>query len=518
MPASATDTDGAVASEYKSLATDRTAALNRAYENAELTIPALLPRTRGTNTKLPRPYQSLGAHGVNNLGSKLLMTVLPANAPHFRLRPTSKVTDDAAASDDPAMMTKIEDKLSRLEREAMESIETSGDRVVIHETMLHLLVTGNGLLNVAKDGTRLYHLDRFVIKRDPEGRPLKMIAWEEVTPDVLPEAIQPRINEELGSTQNYKSVKTVDLYTCIRTDGKFHRVHQEVNGMAVPESHGTYPVERSPWIPLRFSRIDGEDYGRAFIDGLYGDLHSAEYLTKAIVEGALAAAKVLFFVRPGGTTRIDTVTKSNSGDVRAGHADDVSVLQMDKFADFRVAKDTLDTIETRLARAFLMNSSVQRDAERVTREEIRFMAQELETGLGGFYSILSEEFQLPYTRRRLDMLPSGRRLPKGLVRPAIVTGLEALGRGNDLDKLDTLLAGAIQTLGPQVVAAELNVNDYLSRRALAIGIEVEGLFKTEEQKAALRDQDRMTQMTEKLGPEAMRQAGKMNAQGAPSDG
>ena len=68
---------------------------------------------------------------------------------------------------------------------------------------------------------------------------------------------------------------------------------------------------------------------------------------------------------------------------------------MQKFNDFRVAQESAQKIEERLAAAFLLNSSVQRDAERVTAEEVRFMAQELESTLGGVYSVLSQEFQLP---------------------------------------------------------------------------------------------------------------------------
>ena len=496
---------GTVAARYKQLQSSRTAYLERGYSNAQLTIPALLPRHRGSSQNLDQPSQSIGAHGVNNLGSKILLAILPPNSPFFRQRPTPSVQRELDEAGDEEGATKIEEALSERERETMASIEASGDRVVIHEMALHLLVTGNVLLNVAKDGSRLFHLDRFVVKRNPEGHPLEIIAHEEVTPDALPETIRDRVQEGLANTGS--EYKTVDLYTQIRLDGEFHRVHQEVNGLAVPESHGTYRAEQSPWIPLRFTRVDGEDYGRAFIDGLYGDLHSAEFLTKAMVDGALAASKVIFLVRPNGTTQIKVLEDTDSGDIREGNAADVSTLQVEKFADFRVALEQLDRIEARLARAFLMNSSVQRDAERVTREEIRFMAQELEAGLGGFYSILSMEFQLPYVRRRLSMLPKGKRLPKDLVTTSIVTGLEALGRGNDLDKLDLLLQGAAQTLGPEVVGGEINGRNYLDRRAAALGIDTEGLFKSPEQKATEAQQNQMMQMIQTLGPEALKQFG-----------
>ena len=61
-----------------------------------------------------------------------------------------------------------------------------------------------------------------------------------------------------------------------------------------------------------------------------------------------------------------------------GSSNDVSVLQVNKFADFRIAYDTMNRIETRLQLAFLLNSSIQRNAERVTASEIRFMAEDLE--------------------------------------------------------------------------------------------------------------------------------------------
>ena len=45
-----------------------------------------------------------------------------------------------------------------------------------------------------------------------------------------------------------------------------------------------------------------------------------------------------------------------------------------------------------------------RSAERVTAEEVRYMAQELETALGGVYSILSQEFQYPFVNLLLGRM------------------------------------------------------------------------------------------------------------------
>jgi hypothetical protein len=178
---------------------------------------------------------------------------------------------------------------------------------------------------------------------------------------------------------------------------------------------------------------------------------------------------------------------------------------MQKHADLRVAFETIGMLKERLSFAFLMNTAIQRNAERVTAEEIRYMAQELEDVLGGVYSILSQEFQLPLVNRVMDKMQKKRRLPKlpkKLVRPTIVTGLEALGRGHDLNKLDMFVSGAAQLLGPEF-PTYVNMSDYLKRRATSIGIDTDGLVRTQEEiemmQQAAQQQAAMQQMA---GPAA----------------
>ncbi len=45
------------------------------------------------------------------------------------------------------------------------------------------------------------------------------------------------------------------------------------------------------------------------------------------------------------------------------------------------------------------------------------------------------------------------KLPEGLVQPKIVTGIEGLGRGQDLNRLRAFLAIGQETLGPEFFAA-----------------------------------------------------------------
>ena len=162
-----------------------------------------------------------------------------------------------------------------------------------------------------------------------------------------------------------------------------------------------------------------------------------------------------------------------------------------------------------------MMDGIRRDAERVTAEEIRIIAQELEAGLGGVYTTVAQEFQLPYIRSRMAAMSKQRRipeLPKQLVAPAIVTGFEAIGRGTDKNKLMEFLQVGAGTFGESFLSI-LNPHNAIERLASAMGISTEGLIKTPEEMQAESQQAQQTaqgqMMMEKLGPEIIRQGGNL---------
>lgn len=486
------------ASRYNRLANARSGVLARARDAAKLTITSLLPPDgHSESSKLSTPFQGIGARGVNNLASKLLLALLPPNSPFFRY-----VIDDftlVKMTRRPGMRGEVEKALASIERAIMTEIETGAVRVSAFEALKQLLVAGNVLVYLPPGGgMRVFRLDRYVVKRDPMGNVLEIIVKEDVNPSTLPPSLQAQIKLSAKGEQ-----KSIALYTHIVRKKNQWTIRQEVAGATIPGSQGTYPLDKSPWIVLRFTKIDGEDYGRGYVEEYYGDLLSLEELTKAIVEGSAAAAKMLFLVNPNGTTNIKTISEAPSGAVRVGNAEDVTVLQVQKFADFQIAFKTIEMIQQRLSFAFLLNTAIQRSGERVTAEEIRYMAGELEDALGGVYSILSQEFQLPLVNRlsfqmeRQGRLPS---LPKGIVRPTITTGLEALGRGHDMNKLQVFAGIATQAAQ---LPPEVNRSDFLTRAGTALGIDMAGLIKAPEDMAADQQQAMLMQLVEKLGPKGM---------------
>lgn len=503
---------GTAQGRYHKLSTDREPFLSRARACAQLTIPTLLPQD-GANehTRFKTPFQSLGAQGVNHLANKFLVTLFPPNASFFRL--TVSEADLIKHLGDMPDEGEVEEGLARVERIVSGEIETRGYRSPLAETFKLLLTTGNALLYAPRKGAalRVFRLNTYAVKRDSEGTVLEIVVKESIAPSVLPQIVKDLLAAEQEDVLT--DDKDVDLFTHITREGNQWVSVQEVKGFTIPGSRKTYPLEKSPWIPLRYISVDGEDYGRSMVEEYYGDLKNLEDLQKAVVHGSLASAKVLFLTKPNGSTKKRAIEQANNCDIIDGNVEDVGVLQVQKFADFRVALEMIRDLKEKLGQVFLLHSSVQRNAERVTAEEVRFMAQELEAALGGSYSVLAQELQLPLVNVLLsEMQRTGKlpKLPDNLVKPQIITGMEALGRGQDLNRLMTMMR-ALEPLGPEVVSRELNINDFISRVAAATGVEPNGLIKTPQQKQeemqqqqAMMSQQAALKMGEKVAPQVVK--------------
>lgn len=508
-------------SRYEQLTSHRLPYEERARDVAKVTIPSLFPPAGASPADpFPQPFQAIGARGVNNLASKLLLALLPPGSPFFRLRLAEKVIKELQAREDgDTVRGKVEQALSLYETSVVNKMEASGSRIVVYEALRQIIVAGNVLVHVMKRGAmRYFRLDSYVVVRDGEGNVLEIVVKEKLDRLTLPPHIAARVPEPRivnGTCENPEC----ELFTRIGRTKRGWVETQELDGVLIPEATSKYPIDKCPWLPLRFSRIAGEHYGRSYGDELIGDLRSCDLLSESLVDFAAVASRVVFLVAPGSETRVDDIVNAASGDAVEGKKEDVGALQLDKYADFQVVKAVVDAIEQRLGAAFLLNSSVQRQAERVTAEEVRYVAQELEQGLGGIYSILAQEFQRPVVELQLAQATRDKdlpQLPKDTVRPEIITGLDALGRTSDLMRQDSLLRGVSEIFGPQAISEYVSAGEYITRRAAALSIDTKGLIRSEEDVQKERAAARQQALVEKLGPEAMRQQGAQQQQQQPA--
>ena len=488
---------------YNKLTTDRRQFLDTAVECSKLTLPYLIQddlSSRPTHETLNVPWQSVGSKCVVTLAAKLMLGTLPPQTSFFKLQ----VRDDKLGEEIPAeARAELDLSFSKMERMVMDYIAASNDRVIIHQAFKHLIVGGNALLYMGKDGIKNYPLNRYVVNRDGNGNVLEIVTKELINKDVLGFDVNTETPNSVVDASKSASDE-VEVYTYVKLENGRWVWHQEVQDKIIPNTRSSAPKNASPWLVLTFNSVDGEQYGRGRVEEFLGDLKSLEGLSQALVEGSAAAAKVIFLVSPSSTTKPATIAKAGNGAIVQGRAEDVQVVQVGKTADFSTAAQMAQNIEKRLLEAFLVMNI--RNAERVTAEEVRLTQLELEQSLGGIFSLITTLFLIPYLNRTLLVLQRNNeipKLPKDVVRPTIVAGINALGRGQDREALTMFVQTIAQTLGPEVLMKFINPTEAIKRLAAAQGIDVLGLVKNEEE--LMQDKEQM--MGEQQNQTLLEQAG-----------
>jgi hypothetical protein len=175
------------------------------------------------------------------------------------------------------------------------------------------------------------------------------------------------------------------------------------------------------------------------------------------------------------------------------------MLGLDKSRDLAVAQQRMEVIERQLVSVFMLYEA--RQAERVTAEEVRQNAEQLEQTLGGIYSVLAQEMQQPLIQRVVALMERSGEidpLPQQFVSPEITTGLDAIGRGNDRARLTQFLQTIAGTLGPEAILQYMNPTELMTRFAAADGIDTKGLIKSAEELQAEQAAAQEAQVAQQL--------------------
>ena len=105
------------------------------------------------------------------------------------------------------------------------------------------------------------------------------------------------------------------------------------------------------------------------------------------------------------------------------------------------------------------------------------MAADLEQSLGGVYSVQSQEFQAPLARLVLNEI----KVDFGTFEFIVVTGVDALGRNTDLERL-MQFTQVLQATGLQeALAARMNIDNLINDLTNASGLPTGRYVKSEQQ-------------------------------------
>lgn len=427
------------------------------------------------STDLQHDWQSVGAQSVNHVCNKLLLSLFAPSRPFGRLDPTAKILAQLKETDTPR--AELDEQLAAAEADAVRELDQSASRPKLYEVLKHLVVTGNALMYLGDTAMRVIGIKNYCVKRNAEGVLMEGLIRECIKFDEL--SLEIRSAMLYGG---YQPETKVSLFKWIvRTDAGEYAMTQWVDGCLLPAKFSAkWPEEKLPYRFLTWDLSDDSDYGTGLVEDYAGDFQSLSSLSQATIEGALLSSEYRWLANPAGMTRPEDFESAPNGAVLPGAKGDLELIQAEVGNALTVQRQIAEDYIQRIGRGFLLASAVTRHAERVTAEELRMQAEELETSLGGAYSRLAVDMQRPiflWLLKRIKLTYKGTDF-----QPVIVTGLDALSRSGDVDNMKRWLADMASLAAlPPALLGMLNLSAIAQSFGSGYGIRTSELMKTQTQ-------------------------------------
>ena len=509
-----------IASRFNILDSLRSSKLERSRYCSSLTVPSILP-PEGWNEQmqLPQPYSSIPARGVTAMASRMLSALIPLNdMPFFKFEMSSGVTPDP----------EIEGYLENLSYQVFTKLSSGNLRETIYQALQHLIIVGDVMLIMEDDmNLRLIRLDRFVCRRDVYGEVEEIIYIEYET---LPEATES--NEALQTAslamEDKKGYRAIYTRMLKNDDGEWKVETQDKDANVL----GTGEYNIPPFVMLRWSGVPGENYGRSHCEDTIGDIKALEGFTEGLISGIAASSIFWMGVDPTGITEIDDMAGAPSGNFVASRPNEVYTISPATTMNPQIQATQLgvEVLRKEIGRAFLLDSASMPTGERVTATAVRMVGQELEHVLGGAFSAIARDLMVPIVRRTVFVMTTmgdiDERL-KGmfeggeeeLLSIEIVTGLQALSRDSDLQKL--MQMGEMVRNLPEQAAAMFRWDQYGKSLITSLGFDANQWVKSEEEvqaemaamaqaQAQIESQAAATQQTNQAVTDGVQQAAMMD--------
>lgn len=432
--------------------------ITRSKEYARLTVPYICPEDNAGNTEQEHANVMIGPRVVNFLAHKLIGTLYPHDRPFFKVELRPKIEFEMSKEVDQRAIDQskiqIGERGLQVTKVAMSELNMVQYRPMAIEAAKHLIITGNAVIRRLKSNKRVvYGVKDFGVYRDIGGEVYDLILRDVTRFDSLDASIQDKVRAHRVRVQSHDVVNLLSRWKK-QADGRW-LFQQAVDDYNIPTF--SYVASKDfPCIPLTWTLARGEHYGRGLVEDNIAAFSGVDVSTTALLEMFGIAADIKFLVNPGSVIDIAEFVEGKRGSYHYGNENDITSPQIgaDKRADMQVLFEAIASWERQLSAAFLMSSGSIRDAERVTAEEIRFYAKEIESAYGGLYSMLSMHWQ--YTEATWAMRKVENSLPT-VLDVVITTGMDALSQEVALDSLRLALNDLALLNGvPEDVRGELN--------------------------------------------------------------
>lgn len=456
--------------------------ISRFEQYARWTIPKIFPdsnRNQDTDP-LNQDYQSLGAQATNHLANRLMVSLFQPGRAFFRLelgRKSRKTLEEQGI--DPTKLREMQSMFAQAETQASLELDKRSIRSKLYDLLKMLIVVGNAMMIFEKDTMRVLSPRNYVVKRTRDGKLFECIIKEKMHKDQLTDEVKGIVEGNAGFKPD------PDDYTCqylwIKKEGKKYIVETWVDEVKLPAAYTSqYSEQALPYHAVTWDLASGDDYGTGLVEDFAGDFQALSMLSRATVHAAILASEFRWLVNPAGQTSVEDFEESANGAAIPGMDGDIHLVHSGVESNLQTNLAIQTTYVERIGAGFLLQSAVTRHAERVTAEEIRRNAEELEGGLGGAYSRIAVDVQLPiayWTMKLIDKSIVG-----SDVEPVVITGLAALSRMGDRDRLLMFGSNLANVLGlPPQILDRLKLSSWISDLAAAEGLDPAAYVLSEEE-------------------------------------
>lgn len=430
-------------SEFTKMDSARTMLLARCEQYAGWTIPSKFPpKEANDNYEMSIDFQAVGAKCVNNLVNKMILALFAPSRPFFR--PELSEKDIASLAENGLEGAALDAVLSQVAKQGMKRLEAMQVRPVLTETVLQLIITGNGLLfhDKKEKALALFTLRDYVVRRNAKGQVRRIIVRETTELGSMSVDVQKAYRTR---NQNALDDRVVSLYTQLDWDSarKVWRQTQSIEDIDVTKGVTQYKQRDMPWRVLVWSLAPKRNYGTGMVEEAQGAFHGLSTLSSAEVPGLLEMCRIIHLADPTGSTDAAEFQNALSGAVLVGRPNDITTPDMGgKARDYQSVAGKIERYERLLSEMFLLATSAVRNADRVTAEEIRLIANELEASKGGVYSRLSFELQQWLAEIAIEEIQNDSLRKMDVY---VITGMDALSANGDLDNLRAMMADLANT-------------------------------------------------------------------------
>lgn len=455
---------------WESMTRDRESMMARKEAQAAATIPSTMPddNYQVRNEALTNGSTSLGNQGATNIVNKLMLAMFAPGITFMKLDMPPKVKAALMAQlklQDDSLLT---DVLAEGEREAIRVLEQSGSRPALYEGLAALVCVGDVLMDLSDTSVISFiNLRDYAVERNRRGLVLRIV-FREIT---RVQDLEPSAEEEYRRAQPFcKPRDKVTIYTTVRYVRGMYRSTVWVDDVELSAKHsGKWKPENMPYRALTWRLPLGQDYGVSLAEDYADDLGCHQTVSEALADGAVLASQFRWACNPSGYTDPKDVEGGRNGDVIPADPKDLNLIFANMGSQLTSIIGIEEIYSRRIGRGFLMNTMVTRNSERTTAEEVKIQAIELEQSLGGVYSRQAIDMQGPISRwmlRKADVNIRGTK-----IEPTIITGLDALSRTAELERLIGFL-GDVTALSniPTETRERLNEAPIISDMAAGRGV------------------------------------------------